>query len=544
MVVSYRDLPEYDAPDIVYRPSVDSYYFRFNDPVEMIDVPGYKGNWHNLDSMEKDRPLRVIHKAGCNGQNLDYAPDWYPTAGQAIDFKKSTDEEKAVIFGIKQSVSSESVDLMPGDVILRDQRWFGTFSGQAGSRFINITLDTEKSISNEISDKFITTFVSQPLDSGTITAVYVTHVEVALSLDNMVGYTAVINNRAYTILAYDRGKLYLKEGTGLIQVGNDIQVYDRRVYIPLGDNDLDAFASGSYFRYGDYIHADVLDHFPNARSIVTSIQGDPMCNISGEKPVYKSMQDHPQGEEFYYSRFLPECWSQCDLVTTKIYLRQPLDADYQDEPFVIVNKQWYVASVETLPTIPEEHEPECWPVLRIGGADVPHRFRRFAFNEFCVDDLPGDISHCAGRVEPPVIIEDWFEEFEGSFYNAYPNWYQTLEPRIFFYADGFINGYIPPGNWTSHGLVIECDPHTGAIEFDEQLTDSQLLEWKQFATLTRVLTVMGRNFYEQFGNFKDLFVCDLQGDAYKRNLPVVTPQGLEQVQWNQQLYHGSMNYVR
>jgi len=536
---AYITLPEFDAPFIAYSPATDAYYLRFNDPPEFLDIPGYRGDWQNLDAMERDRPIHVINTPGCNGQNLDYAPDWYPTPQQAIDFKESTDEEKAMIFGIKGGVPDTALTLLPGDLILRDQRWFGTFSGNAGERFIDITLDLEASNGPEISDKFITTFSSQPIDTSFVTAVYGTHIEVTL-LAYEPGYIAFINGESHTIFSYDRGKLYLIGGTSGIVVGQTVQIYVERTYVPMNDNDFDAFQSGSAFHVEGFSTA-ILDHFPNARSIVQSIEGDLMCDLTGSTPHYKSMSSHPQGEEFYYSRFLPECWAKCDLPTTQIYLRQPLTQDFVDQPFAIINKQWYVASVEALAEIPEGHEPECWAVLRIGGSDIPYRFRRCLFKNWNTDDLAGDITYSYGKINPPMIHEDWFEEHDGNLYNGFPNWYQSLEPRRFNYDGVKIDGYIPPGEWTSHGLVLEC---TGEyILFDREISDSPIVEWKQWATLTRILTVPNLDFYNSLGNFVDMFVCNLQGDPYFRNLPQVTPEGLVWTPWSRQLYAGKLAYV-
>lgn len=533
---AYDVLPEFDAPAIAYVPAADSYYYRYNDPPEFLDVPGYRGNWQNLDSMERDRRVRIVNTPGCNGQNLDYAPDWYPTPQQAINFKESTDEEKAAIFGIKSGVTGTNHDLLPGDLVLRDQRWVGTFSGKAGDRLIDVTITDG---TPEISDKYISTFVSQPLDTSFISAVYPTHVEVAL-YEYRSGFIAEIGGKSYTIFHYDRGKLYLIEGTSGIHVGQSINIYRQRTYIPYNDNDFDAFNSGSIFRCEGW-STQVLDHFPNARSIVEGKNGDPMCSFINGQPRYQPMDQHPSGEEYYYSRFLPEIWGQCGLPTTKVYLRQPLAADYNGEPFIIVNKQWYVASVEVIEDFPEGHEPECWDLLRIGGANTPYRFRRFLFKNWNPDDLPGDITYSYGKVNPPAVQETWFETIDDELYSAFPNWYQSLEPRKFHYDGIKINGYIPPGEWTSHGIVLSCDETH--ILFDRHISDSRVVAWKQWATLTRILTVPSKDFYNALGNFADLFVCNLSEHAINRPLPKVTSEGLSWETWPFQLYAAGIAYV-
>ena len=62
---------EYDAPAIVF--AGNSYYLRFNDPKEFLDVPYYPGAWQNLDNLERDRRIHIVHTPAVNGFNLDYA---------------------------------------------------------------------------------------------------------------------------------------------------------------------------------------------------------------------------------------------------------------------------------------------------------------------------------------------------------------------------------------------------------------------------------------------------------------------------------------
>lgn len=468
----YAELPEYDPPAIAYCDG--AYYARFNDPPEFLDVPGYIDGWQNLDGMERDRRVHIIHTAGVNGQNLDYVPDWYPTNYQAIDFEDATPEELEPLFGVNASVNSTELDLVPGDLILRDQRWVCSISGKTGDRLIQVDGLTE-----EIADKFITTFVSRALDSAPVKAFDSMHIEVDLF---EAGRYVEINGKRFTVVSYRRGMLYVDEEITGISIGDLVYSYWDQFHIPMGDNDHNAFASGATLEIAGERYY-VLDHYPNARSIVQGINGEPMC----DPPRYQLMQDHPNPNT--NSRFLPECWAQCGLPTTQIYLQSPLTRDYDNEPCYIRNKQWYVATCEVL-EFPEDHKPLCWPILRLGGAELPYRFRRFIFNSWKGQMLPGDLVYSYGQqIDPPFVEEHWVEGF-----NMFPNWYQLMEND----------------------------------------------EW---ATFTRVLTVPDRDFLESMGNFADMFVCNLKGNGFFMNLPIVTENGIEQEQWQFPLFGAEFLYV-
>ncbi len=530
-MLHHNDLENFDAPAVVF--SGDSYYLRFNDPKEFLDIPGYPGAWQNLDGLDRDRRIHVINTPAVNGQNLDYAPDWYPTSSQSLNFKKSTDEEKAVIFGLQGSVPSTTVDLQPGEFILRDQRWLGLLTGQEGERHVQIelgafhveVLEVEGSYvripvtlnagmtlggqtvlecgeewclldgpleegvhiargleQDEISDKFISTYVSQPIDTTHVHAVEHTHI--VTDLYNA-GNFVTIGSQWYTVLHYDKGKLYLKEDTSGVQPGMQIQSYWDFRFIPINDNQRDAFSTGTRLLIGGEEYW-VLDHFPNARSLALSKEGESMY----ANGIYRSKNDHidsPWEENF---RFLPEIWQGCAAPTTHLYLSRPLEASYTQEPFGAVNKQWYVASVENADTLPEDHKPECWKVLRIGGHDVPYRFKRFVFPTWEGQMLDGDLVYSYGpQHNAPFTDTHWLPED----INPFPTWYQKMD------------------GW---------------------------------ATFSRVLTVPDLEFFNSMAPLGEMFLCNLRGDSYRMNLPSqVGPEGLNWETWVQPLFGAEIYYV-
>ncbi len=551
-IFHYSELPEYDAPAIAFQDG--SYYLRYNDPKEFSDIPGYQGAWQNLDGLERDRRVHVINTPAVNGFVLDYGTEGFEEARNI--FQNFDEEMITFLFGQTQAIPTTAVDVVPGDIILRDQRWLGTITGNAGDTVVEVSrifdlshggsvtkihaeyIETDLAelpsigqqiyindlvydITNiedarlvlfggtagielgmevfpeatDISDKRLSPVTSTAVDTGYVLAVESTHLVVDLfEASNFV----IINNMIFTVMQYTNGKLFLVEDFSSITVGMEVVAYEESKRLPLFDSDWDAWASGSELRTstGSYW---VIDHYPNARSVVTGKNGLPMYLMHEQR--YQHRQEHPDYDpEHIISRLLPEVWSWHDSGhITHLRLKTPLLEDHVNDPFVIVNKQWYVATVEVLPTLPKGHEPKCWQYIRLGGQDLPYRLRRFCFDNWGAASLDGDIFYSYGEQVNPPIIEDWWledtlpGEIEPRIINPHPNWYQQIGDDL--------------------------------------------------GTFTRILTVTNLDFYAKLGEFKDMFVLNLQDQPYQLNLPYVTGDGLVERPWNKYLYSGNIYYV-
>ncbi len=400
--------------------------------------------------------------------------------GSKAATREDTSGTYTASFVPRYAIVDTKLDLVPGDLILRDERYSGTLNGRAGEYFISV-----EGLEEEISDKRITTETPEVIDTGTVLEITATHIVTDLF---EAGSYVAIGGKFYTVFSYSRGDLYLIEDISDIEIGDTIETYETQEHLPLGDNDWVAWASGSELRVGEETHW-VLDHYPNARSEVTGLNDQPMLDINTW--TYQDMDQHPEPIQ---SRFLPEVWQRVNKPTTKIRLQTPLEQDYVNAPFTIVNKQWYVASVECLKTLPKGHEPKCFQILRIGGQDLPYRLRRFVFPNWEADRLDGDLIYAYGpQFNAPYTDPRWVRDDNGNDICQYPNWYQEME----------------------YG-----------------------------ATFTRVLTVQKWDDYGSMGDFGDMFVCELDKRPYHLLIPSVSlDEGLSWSKWNKKLYQAGLHYV-
>ena len=548
----YSELPEYDASSLSFQDG--SYYLRYNDPKEFVDIPDYQGPWQNVDGLERDRRIHVINTPSINGFVLDYGTEGFEEARNI--FQNFDEEMITFLFGQTHALPSTDVDIVPGDIILRDQRWMGTITGSIGDTVVSVSTifnmsntglvtkvhaeyietdfseipaigkklyidDVEYLITNidaaklvleggttgievgmeifpeatDLADKRLSPVTTVAVDTGYVLAVESTHLVVDLfEASNYV----VINDLIFTVTQYTNGKLFLAEDFSSITVGMEVVAYEEAKRLPLFDSDWEAWASGSELRTASGAYW-IIDHYPNARSVVTGKNGLPMYLTSEQ--VYQHRSEHPDYDpDNIISRLLPEVWSWNDNATiTQLRLKTPLLEDYDNEPFMIVNKQWYVATVEVLSTLPSGHEPKCWQYIRLGGQDLPYRLRRFCFDSWGAAALDGDIFYSFGEQIDPPLIEDWWVEdtipgeLVPRLINPYPNWYQKLGDDV--------------------------------------------------ATFTRILTVSDLTFYAKLGEFKDMFLLNLQDEPYQLGLPSVGSEGLEWHPWAKSLFSGGIYYV-
>ena len=446
----------------------------FNEDTFIVYIAGDHGSFEDgakqivlIDS----EPITAIPNSGF------IFSEW--SDGSKAPTREDVSGEYTAYFIPRYAIVDTKIDLVPGDLILRDERFSGTLSGHAGDFILNVD-----GLEEEISDKRITTEVPEVVDTGIVLEVAATHI--VTDLFEASNYVS-IGGKFYTVFSYSRGNLYLVGDISEIEVGETIETFETQEHLPLSDNDWSAWASGSELRVGDETHW-VLDHYPNARSEVTGLNDQPMFDLTDWS--YQDMDQHP---EPIVSRFLPEVWQRINKATRKIRLQTPLEQDYVNAPFTIVNKQWYVASVECLKTLPKGHEPKCFQILRIGGQDLPYRLRRFVFPNWDSDRLEGDIIYAYGpQFNPPYIDSRWEEDEEGHDICQYPNWYQEME----------------------YG-----------------------------ATFTRVLTVKQWQDYESMGDFGDMFVCELNKSPYSLLMPSIDESGLTWTKWDKKLYQAGMHYV-